>query len=161
MWVVCQNLYEMVIFGRKNGDAFQKIFKVYPDLPEGRVQDLFLKHPNKDNAWLYRGRAEDLIVSSSGETFLPKSMEGVIESHRFVDAALITDRGEVGLALLVEPQAAVKCEERKQKLLDDIWPSVWGANEICPGEQKIQKGLLAIPGPLSRAAKGYPRRKMV
>ena len=158
---VCQDLYEIVIVRRENGDAFQEIFKVYPDLAEWRVQDLFSKHPNKDNVWLYRGRTEDLIVSSSGETFLPKSMEGIIESHPFVDAALITDRGEAGLALLVQPQAAITCEELEQKFLDDIWPSVQRANEKCPVGQRIQKGLVTITRPMPRAAKGYPRRKMV
>ena len=158
---VCQDLYEIVIVRRENGDAFQEIFKVYPDLPEWRVQDLFSRHPSKDNVWLYRGRTEDLIISSSGERFLPKRMEGVIESHPFVDAALIADQGAAGLALLVEPRAGVTCEEQKQKLLDDIWPNVQSANEICPVEQRIQKGLVAITGLMPRAAKGYPRRKMV
>lgn len=158
---VCQDLYEIVIVRRANGDAFQEIFQVYPELQEWRVQDLFSKHPTKDDVWLYRGRIEDLIVSSLGEIFLPKSMEGVIEAHPFVGAALITDRGEAGLALLVEPQAAVTCEEQKQKLLDDVWPSVQRANDICPVKQRIQKGLVAITGPMPRAAKGYPRRKTV
>lgn len=158
---VCQGLYEMVIVRRENGDAFQTIFKVYPDLSEWRVQDLFSKHPNKSNVWLYRGRTEDLIVSSSGETFLPKSMEGVIESHPFVEAALVTDRGEVGQALLVELQTAVTSKEQTQELLNDIWPSVQSANEICPVKQKIQKELMMITGRMPRAAKGYPRRKMV
>ena len=158
---VCQDLFEIVIVRRENGDAFQEIFKVYPDLPEWRVQDLFSKHPNKDNVWLYRGRKEDLIVSSSGETFLPKSMEGVIESHPFVDAALITDRGEAGLALLVQPQAAITHDEQKEKFLDHIWPSIQSANEICPVKERIQKGLVMITEPMPRAAKGYPRRKMV
>ena len=58
----------------------------------------------------FTGWAEDLIVSSSNESFLPISMEGVIESHSFVDAALMTDRGEAGMAFLMEPQAKVKCE---------------------------------------------------
>ena len=146
MWPVCQNLYEMIIFGRKNGDAFQKIFKVYPDLPECRVQDLFSKHTNKDNVWLNRGRAEDLIVSSSGETF-PTEKHG--------------RRDRVASIIACGAPGTVKCEERKQKLLDDIWPSVRSANEICPVEQEIQKGSFAIPGPLSRAVKGYLRWKMV
>ena len=121
---VCHDLCEVVIVRRENGDAFQEICRVYPDFPEWRVQDLFSKHPTKENVWLYRGQTVDLIVSSSGETFLPKSMEGVIDSHPSVDAALITDRGEAGLALLMQPQAAVTCEEQKQRFLDDIWPSV-------------------------------------
>ena len=76
-------------------------------------------------------------------------------------AALMTDRGEAGMSLLVEPQATVKCESQKQELLDDIWPSMQSANEICPAEQRIQKGLVAITRPMPWAAKGYPRRKMV
>ena len=158
---VCQGLYEMVIVRRENGDAFQTIFKVYPDLPEWRVQDLFSKHLSKNDVWLYRGRTEDLVVSSSGEAFLPKSMEEVIESHPLVDTALVTDRGEVGLALLVEPQTAVKCKVQRQVLLNDIWSSVQIANKICPVKQKIQKALILITGRMPRAAKGYPRRKMV
>lgn len=69
--------------------------------------------PEKDNVWLCRARTEDLIVSSSGEAFLLRSMEGMIESHPLVHGALMTNRGEAGLALLVEPQAAVTCEEQK------------------------------------------------
>ncbi|CAF9930669.1 MAG: hypothetical protein ALECFALPRED_004701 [Alectoria fallacina] len=88
-------------------------------------------------------------------------MEGVIESHPFVRAALITDRGGAGLALLVEPEAAVSYEEQEHRLLDAIWPSVQSANEICPVEQRIQKRLVAITGPMPRAAKGLPKRKMV
>ncbi len=46
---VCQDLYEIVIARREDDDAFQEVFKVYPELPEWRVQDLFSKHPNKAN----------------------------------------------------------------------------------------------------------------
>ena len=88
-------------------------------------------------------------------------MEGVIESHPFVEAALITYRGTAGLALLMEPQTAVAGEEQKRKCLEAIWPSVQSANEICPVEQRISKGLVATTGRMPRAAKGYLRRKMV
>lgn len=40
----------------------------------------------------------------------------MIESHPCVDAVSIRDRGEAGLALLVQPQAAVTCKEQKQEL---------------------------------------------
>ncbi len=46
---VCQDLYEIVMARREDDDAFQEVFKVYPELPEWRVQDLFSKHPNKAN----------------------------------------------------------------------------------------------------------------
>ena len=88
-------------------------------------------------------------------------MEGVIELSPFVSAALISDRGQAGLALLVETRAVVTSEEQKKELLDDIWPSVQSANEICPVEQKILRGLVVFTGPMPRAAKGYPRRKIV
>ena len=158
---VCQDLYEIVILRQEDDDSFQGIFTVYPDLLEWKVQDLFSKHPRKDNVWLYRGRTEDLVVSSSGETFLPRSMEVKIESHPFVNSALVTDRGRAGLALLVEPQAAVGCVEQQIKLLDDIWPTVQSANKICPVKQKIQKGLVVVTGPMPRTMKGYPKRKIV
>ena len=161
MRLVCPDLYERVIVQRENSDAFQEIFRVYPDLPKWRVRDLFSKHPKKDNVWLCRARTEDLIVSSSGEAFLLRSMEGMIESHPLVNGALMTNRGEAGLALLVESQAAVTCEEQKWRFVDEVWPSVRRANEMCPMDQRIQKELMAITGPMPRAAKGYPRRKPV
>lgn len=92
---------------------------------------------------------------------MPKSMEGVIESHPFVDAALIAAQGKPGLALLVEPQTAVMYKVHKQKLLDDIWPSVQSAIEICPVKERIQKDWWPLTGSMPGAAKGYPRRKTV
>lgn len=121
---------------------------------------LFLKHPRKDNVWLYHGGTEDLIVSSSGETFLPSSMEVKIESHPFVNSVLAIGRGRAGLALLVEPQAAVTWVEQKMKLLDDIWPTVPSANKICPVKQRIQKGFVVVTGPMPRTMKGYAKGKI-
>ena len=158
---MCQDLCEIVIVRRGNGDAFYEILRIYPNLLEWRVQDLFSKQPTQKNVWLYRGRTVDFIVSSSGETLLPKSMEGVIESQPFVDDAVVIDRGGAGLALLVQDQAAVTCEEQKQKVLDDICPSVQSASGLCSVEQRIQKGLMTKTGRMPRAAKGYTRWVMV
>ncbi|CAF9918383.1 hypothetical protein IMSHALPRED_004293 [Imshaugia aleurites] len=132
---VCQGLYDMVVVRRKNGDALRNIFKAYPNLLGRRVQNPFSKEPNKDDVWLCRERTEDLIFSSSGETYLPKSMEGVIELCPFINAALIIERGEAGKALLAESEEAATCEEQKQKLLDDSWRSVQSTKEICPVRQ--------------------------
>ena len=92
---------------------------------------------------------------------MPKSMEGVIESHPFVDAVLTAAQGKPGLALLVEPQTAVMYKVHKQKLLDDIWPSVQNTIEICPVKERIQKVWWQLTGSMPGAAKEYSRRKTV
>ena len=160
---VCLGLYEMVLL-RDQGAAFQGVFDSYPDLKEYRVQDLFARHTTKPDIWIYRGRTEDLIRSSHGELFLPKQMEALIETHPYVQAALIYDRGAAGLSLVIEVRWSLRTGEEREKLLDDIWPAVQNANGICPVETRIKRGLVLCADSermLPRGAKGYPQRGKV
>ena len=69
------------------------------------------RHQNRDSVWFYQGRTEDFNVSSPGETSTARSMEGLIEWPPFVEAGQMIDRGEAGIVLLVDPQAAVIWEK--------------------------------------------------
>jgi long-subunit acyl-CoA synthetase (AMP-forming) len=53
------------------------------------IKDLYAKHPTKLDRWLYKGRADDLIVLSNGEKLNPLDMEACINEHPAVKASLI------------------------------------------------------------------------
>ena len=109
---VCQDSCEVVIVRWENGDALQEISKSAPTERNGESRISFQGTQTRITCGSTAdGPKTASSLSSSGETFLRKSMEGVIESHPYVDAVLIRDRGEAGLALLVQPQAAVPRKE--------------------------------------------------
>jgi hypothetical protein len=70
-------------------DAYQAFLQTFPDQDEVAVKDLYSKHPTKPGRWLYRGRADDVIVLSNGEKVNPLDMENCINSHQAVKACLI------------------------------------------------------------------------
>ena len=43
-------------------DLTQAFFQTFPDLNEFAIKDLYFKHPTKLGRWLYKGRADDVIV---------------------------------------------------------------------------------------------------
>lgn len=64
---VSEDLYEQVIVRRPELEQYQGIFATFPKLTEWPMKNLYSKHPAKENVWLYRGRADDIIVFSTGE----------------------------------------------------------------------------------------------
>ena len=119
--------------------------------------DLFSKHPTRIDVWLFRGRVDDLIASPAYDTFLPKSMESIMECNPEIEVAVICqikcifvgmqnraffsfeefDDRKSGLALLVEPNTYPHSDHDRAKLLHRIWPSVQCANVICPVDARI------------------------
>lgn len=64
---VSDDLYEQVIVKKDELQLYQPIFGTFPNLQEWPMKDLYSKHPTKENTWLYRGRADDIIVYTTGE----------------------------------------------------------------------------------------------
>ena len=64
---VSENLYEHIISHKPELQLYQGVFGTFPDLQEWPMKDLYSKHPTKEGLWLYRGRADDVIVFSTGE----------------------------------------------------------------------------------------------
>lgn len=65
---VSEDLYEQVIVRKPELHLYQGVFGTFPHLTEWPMKDLYSKHPTKENIWLYRGRADDVIVFSTGES---------------------------------------------------------------------------------------------
>jgi hypothetical protein len=80
-------------------DLFQAFLQTFPSENEVAIKDLYAKHPTKPGRWLYKGRADDVIVLSNGEKVNPLDMEAVLNSHSAVKAALVVRaRSENGVA---------------------------------------------------------------
>lgn len=155
-------LYEMVIVRNQKFESCQAIFKTFPDLQEYPMRDVYSRHPTKPSLWLYRGRADDVIVFSNGEKINPLTMEGIVSLHRDVSAAIVIGQGRFQSSLLVEAKQPPKSSEEHEHLLKTLWPTIQRANEGCPAHGKISKDLVlftTFEKPLPRAGKGTVQKK--
>lgn len=158
-----EDLYEMVIVRNKEFESCQAIFKTFPDLQEYPMKDVYSRHPTKPGLWLYRGRADDLIVFSNGEKINPVTMEGIVSLHRDVNAAVVVGQGRFQSSLLVEAKLPPKSPEEHECLLKTLWPTIQRANEGCPAHGKISRDFVLFTNsekPLPRAGKGTVQKKM-
>ncbi|KAI1817951.1 hypothetical protein GGS20DRAFT_424632 [Poronia punctata] len=162
---VAEGLYEQVIVRDENRLQYQGIFSTFPDEVEWPMKDLYTKHPDpeKGDYWLYRGRADDIIVFSTGEKLNPNDMEAIINANPVVKAALIAGLGRFQSSLLVEALDPPTNEEEKVRLLDTIWPSIEAANRESPSHGRIHRNMItftSIDKPLPRAGKGTVQRRL-
>src|ERR1700733_14259424 len=102
----------------RNSILFQGVFFTFPDLQEYSMKDLYSKHPTKHGLWLYRGRADDIIVLANGAKLNPLSMENIITSHPQVLGCLVVGQGKFETAILVEPKQAPRSDIEKTFLLN-------------------------------------------
>ena len=155
--------FEMIIVRDERLKCYQACFEIFPDLQEIASSDLFSKHPNKPDLWLYRGRSDDVIVFLNGEKTNPVSMEGLISSRPEVRNALVIGQGRLEAALLVEPtQSSGLSIDERAILIESLWPTIQEANKACPAHARVSKShiLFTTPQkPMSRAGKGTVQRK--
>ena len=155
------DLYELVLLPDDKLGASSSVFITSPPLTEYPMKDLFSKHPTRPDLWLYRGRIDDLICSIDAERFLPNPMEGIIAAHPGISGALVCEQRGGGIALLIEVGHRLLSSDDREKLLDDIWPLVRNANEICPIRAEIKRELVLFAdpnNPLPKTLKGYVHR---
>lgn len=159
-------LYEQVIVRHPSTDPYHATFNTFPDLQEYATNDLYMKHPTKENLWLYTGRADDVIVLSNGEKLNPTSMESALVGHLGVRGALVVGQARFAPAAIIEleDELAAKLQggEGRQEMIDAIWPYVVDANKSAPAHAQLSRDMImfAKPGkPFLRLAKGTVQRK--
>ncbi|KAL8953360.1 MAG: hypothetical protein Q9222_000787 [Ikaeria aurantiellina] len=158
------DMYEAVIVRSPLNEPYQSIWHVFPDLQEYHTNDLYTRHPLKDELWTYTGRADDLIVFATGEKINPTHFESVIASHPEVRAALVTGSNRFQAALLIErvnnsPISAVE----RAKCIERIWPTIEKANRDLPGYAKILQSHVLLIDPeklMQRSGKGSVQRQL-
>ncbi|RBR26474.1 uncharacterized protein FIESC28_00768 [Fusarium coffeatum] len=164
-WRQCgPNEYEFVIVRKDMSDpANQSVFYIFPEISEWSTKDIFQPHPTLKDHWLYKGRADDIIVFSNGEKLNPVSIEAAVAGHPLVNGALVVGQGRFQAALIVEPveDAIPKDEEEKKEFIDKVWPTVEEANSETVGHGRITKDLVAVADPalpFARAGKTTVQR---
>ncbi|CAN8104059.1 unnamed protein product [Discula destructiva] len=159
---VSEDLYEQVIVRKKKLEPFQGIFGTFPELTEWPMKDLYSRHPTRKEAWLYRGRSDDIIVFSTGEKLNPIGMESIIHAHPDVNAAIVSGMGRFQTGLLVEASKPPTSGDERDQLLEAIWPSVQAANKESPSHGRIHRDMIIFTSPekpMLRAGKGTVQRQ--
>lgn len=137
-----------------------------PDVKGYATSDIFVKHPTIDGLYKIIGRADDVLVLSSGEKTVPAPMENVIGSSRYVSGVCMFGRGRPQVGVLVEPRPAyaIDVEDVKQvaEFRNLIWPVVEEANTDAPNFSRIFKEMILVTSrdkPMLRAGKGTVTKK--
>ena len=156
-------MYEFVLIQTGGSKGCSATFHHYPHLKRFSTRDLFVKHPTKEDLWIYSGRTDDLIILSHGQTLDPTTMEAMISSHQHVRSTIIGGEGRVRPFLLLEAAIdAPSSDLDRNTLLDDIWPVVEQANSLSSEYVRLTRPLVILcppEKPFQRQAKGSVDRR--
>ncbi|KAF5714611.1 nonribosomal peptide synthetase [Fusarium mundagurra] len=157
------NEYELVVRRKASDPGNQGCFYNFPELSEWRTNDVFEPHPTLKDHWLYKGRADDVIVFSNGEKLNPVTIEGIVSDHPLVKSTLVVGQKRFQAALIIEPiaEAQPKDDAEAKALLDKIWPTIEKANAETVAHGRIAANFVAFADPaipFARADKGTVRR---
>ena len=156
-------MYEQFIVRQNSLDLFQSVFSTFPNLNEYSMKDLYERHPTKPGLVRLRGRTDDVITFSTAEKLNPTTMENIINSHPSVLSALVAGHGKLQPCLLIESRDAPAFEDAKERMIEDIWPTVQRANQDCPAHGRIMKDFITFASPENpflRSGKGTVQRMM-
>jgi acyl-coenzyme A synthetase/AMP-(fatty) acid ligase len=128
--------YELVIVRHPSTDPYHGTWHTFPHLQEYSTNDLYTKHPTKNNLWLYTGRADDVIVLSNGEKLNPTPMESILVGHLGVRGVLVVGQARFEPAALIELEDKIirklKTREERERMVDAVWPDIVRANKSAP-----------------------------
>lgn len=158
-----EDLYEMVTVRNSKYSDYQSVFFTFPEKQEYSMKDLYSPHPIKSGLWMYRGRADDVIVLMDGKKMHPTALEGIISSQPDIRSAMVLGQARLKPALLLEGKNVllVATEDQKESLLDRIWPTVERANRRYTEALRITRDhvLFTTAGkPMVRTGKGSVQR---
>ena len=150
-------LHELIIvrYADRSRRWSQPAFETAPETEVWHTNDMFEKHATKE-IWRYRGRSDDILVLNGGEKLNPVAAELHIQSHPYLDGALVIGASYNQTALLLEPKLTLSAETRGG-IVTAVWPKVEEANAELPAHGKIFKHMvLTVPPGRSfrRAGKG-------
>lgn len=161
---VTEDEYELWMARSPEKEAHQFAFAVFPHLQEYSTRDLFVRHPDKTKAdlWRWSSRADDVIVFLNGEKTNPVSTEQHITSANTESTgALVVGAQRFQASLLVEFGDKALDPSERAAAIEKIWPSIEEANRVCPAHARIAKTHILFTAPekpMLRAGKGTVQR---
>ena len=159
-----KDMYELVIVRDSKLEDYQTCFKVFPDLQEYSLRDLFSKHPTKPGKWRHRGRTDDTVVFDTGGNFNPVEMEDLIQGHLLVRSVLLIGDRRTKAVLLVElTNNNLMTKAERVDMVEKLWPIIEEGNSKCPMFARVDKShiFFASPDkPMERAGKGTVQRRL-
>lgn len=159
-------VYELVIVRQKQNEkhpGLQGVFYTFPELKEWSTKDLYRPHPTLPDHWIYHGRADNIIVFSSGEKLNPVTIEEIVGDHPLLKGAMVVGMQRFQAGLIVEPQSYPQTDEEKQAVLDAVWPLVEKANDETVQHGRVTRDMVVLSNPekpFLRAGKGTVQRAM-
>ncbi|KIW10701.1 hypothetical protein PV08_11665 [Exophiala spinifera] len=129
--------------------GLQPIFELFPHLTEWATRDLYVQHPEKPCLWRTCGRADNVIVLSTGEKLNPVDTESLIaKAHPAITGALVVGQGRFQPALLLEVKGIDRNNEsEKNELLNAIWTTIEAANKTAPKHGQLTAPLTLFSSP--------------
>lgn len=107
------------------------------------TSDLFIKHPNIENAFKFESRQDDIIVLANGEKVNPASLESKVKTHRLITEAVAFGAGktELGLLLVKSSDAAQLSDE---DVINEVWSVIEDGQTDMPTHGKIVKSMVLL-----------------
>ena len=104
-------------------------------------KDIFSPHREIPEAWKHIGRIDDRVTLLNGEKILPLAIEGRVQEHPFVRAAVVfgISRPIPGM-LVFRAEAAQSMGD--DELITNIYPAIRAANHNAEGFSKIGRNMV-------------------
>ncbi|KAF1359699.1 hypothetical protein EJ07DRAFT_118554 [Lizonia empirigonia] len=127
------DLFELVYVKNSTCADFQGVFKVFPNLQEHSMRDLYSRHPTKPHHWKHEGRKDNIVVFRNGSKFNPVLHEPMIAMHLKVQACVLvgTDRDKPAAIIELQPQYYTENTLAQQALKKEIWPQASKTNDVA------------------------------
>ncbi|KAJ5900060.1 NRPS-like enzyme [Penicillium taxi] len=161
---VTEEEYELVMVRSPERERHQLPFNIFPELKEYSTHDLWVRHPDKNKAdlWRWSARTDDVIVFLNGEKTNPISMEQhIVIANQEVNMALVAGTRRSQASLLVCYSDGKLSSSERAVAIEKIWPSIEEANMVCPAHARIAKThilFVTSDKPMVRLGKGTVSR---
>ncbi|KAJ8112587.1 hypothetical protein OPT61_g5072 [Boeremia exigua] len=145
-------LYQAIVVKNEGELAWiQPIFKIFTDVKEIGMGDMFVRHPHDPNKWKYAGRTDDMLTFLIGGKFYPGAAERQITAHPGVLGAMI-----VGTR---RPRASLILHLKDGTDLESVWEVIEKANQNAPMYARIARHMIVTTTqPFPRTGKGTVQR---
>ncbi|KAH8170491.1 male sterility protein [Sarocladium implicatum] len=138
------DLYKAVFCRSTKEEERQTLFYVFPDVDRFETGDIYSRHPTKPDLWSYSGRADDLVVLSTGEKFNPLPAEAKINTSPLVRRSLMAGRGLPHPVLLVQRNGATTADMTLDEIITALWPTVEETNTTMATQGRLLKEYVMI-----------------